>query len=183
MCGGFLAPVSAVGGLAAAPFTGGASLGVLVATGAATGLVTSAVTGGNPITGAITGSFTGSFGGSVGGAIAASATSATFINQQAQAKAQARQAAAQMQASIDYHNSMIAKTRAQVAKNEQPYATETLNRVVASRNKIIFADRKEVLKKVFTVEKYSMEHSQQNDFDPLNRDPNNVRQQELIQQV
>lgn len=181
--GGVIAPIAAIGGIAAAPFTGGASLGVLVATGAVTGAVTSVINGGNPLTGAVTGAVTAPFTGGITGAIAAAATSATIVHQQQQAKQQARQAQAQMQANIDYYNSLAAKTRAQIALDEKRYSdtTQNLNRIISSRNKIISADRKAVLKKAFFIDRYSMDHSQQNDFDPLNRDPNNVRQQELIQ--
>lgn len=183
--GGVVAPIAAVGGIAAAPFTGGASLGVLVATGAATGAITSVINGGNPLTGAITGAVTAPITGGIPGAIAAAATSATFVHQQQQAKQQAKQAQAQMQANIDYYTSLAAKTRAQIALDEKRYgdATQNLNRIIFSRNKIISADRKAVLKKAFFIDRYSMDHSQQNDFDPLNRDPNNVRQRELIQEA
>lgn len=183
--GGVVAPIAAVGGIAAAPFTGGASLGVLVATGAATGAITSVINGGNPLTGAITGAVTAPITGGIPGAIAAAATSATFVHQQQQAKQQAKQAQAQMQANIDYYTSLAAKTRAQIALDEKHYgdATQNLNRIIFSRNKIISADRKAVLKKAFFVDRYSMDHPQQNDFDPLNREPHDIRQQELIQGV
>lgn len=54
--------------------------------------------------------------------------------------------------------------RARYAEHLKQYitATETLNRINASRNRIISAERKAELKKAFTVDKYSMDHSQQN---------------------
>lgn len=177
--------LGAVVGIASAPFTGGASLGLLAATGAVTGAITSVIVDGDPLRGALLGALSGPLSGGVGGAITSASTTSAFITQQERAKQQAKQAQAQMQAQIDFYNNFIAQTRAQRALDEQRISDNTmyLNQMIYSRNKIISADRKAVLKKAFFVDRYSIDGSEDNDLDPLKREPNNVRQQELLQEA